>query len=252
MEWDVRDTGVNLASVNMQFDEDWLQSLEERGRPILHFYEWQTPSATYGYFIDPTQYFNGETISAEPLALAKRSTGGGIIFHLWDMAFSVLVPATTPFFSLNTLENYAWVNAAVLTAVQRTAQFLGAPTVQEPWQLTPEDATWQGALGRRFCMARPTKYDVMWGDKKVAGAAQRKTKFGFLHQGTISLTIPDTAYLNRVLKEGSEKQAIVAAMKKNAYALLREDASLLERMQVKTYLKNALYETLTVAILPTE
>lgn len=242
-EWDVYDTGVNAAPVNMQLDAEWLQSLEGRSRPILHLYEWATPCATYGYFIDPAQYFDLGKVTEENFSLARRPTGGGIIFHLWDMAFSVLVPAKSPLFSLNTLENYAWVNASVLAAVQKTAFAMGCPLAEESWQLTEEDRPWEGALGRRFCMARPTKYDVIWGDKKVAGAAQRKTKEGFLHQGTISLSVPEASVLHRVLKEGSEKEGIIEAMQQNAYSLLPADASAAERERVKAYLKNALYET---------
>jgi lipoate-protein ligase A len=47
-------------------------------------------------------------------------------------------------------------------------------------------------------MARPTKYDVMLQGRKIAGAAQRKTKAGFLHQGTIALLCPDPELLGAV------------------------------------------------------
>jgi lipoate-protein ligase A len=48
-------------------------------------------------------------------------------------------------------------------------------------------------------MAKPTKYDVMWEGKKVGGGAQRRTKYGFLHQGTISLGRPDEEFLSGIL-----------------------------------------------------
>jgi lipoate-protein ligase A len=53
---------------------------------------------------------------------------------------------------------------------------------------------------QNFCMARPTQYDVVSGGLKIAGSAQRKTRRGYLHQGTISLAPPDVAFLQTILK----------------------------------------------------
>ncbi len=61
-------------------------------------------------------------------------------------------------------------------------------------------------------MAGPTKYDVVFGGRKIAGAAQRKCKQGFLHQGMISLQVPPQEYLETVLKPGTKvKEAILAS-----------------------------------------
>ena len=50
-----------------------------------------------------------------------------------------------------------------------------------------------------FCMAKPTIYDVVYQGRKIAGAAQRRRKNGYLHQGTISLAFPQMGLLNEVL-----------------------------------------------------
>ena len=182
MSWRVIDTGCEKAKAIMQKD------------PILHFYEWDGPSATYGYFVEPADFFCMEAVKQAGLSLARRPTGGGIIFHLWDFAFSALVPASHERFSENTMENYALINQAVLQSVQ---EFLGGEVELE---LTPTDAASLGRGCERFCMAKPTRYDVMWQGKKIAGAAQRKTKHGFLHQGSISLLMPSSEFLRSVLR----------------------------------------------------
>ena len=74
-------------------------------------------SATFGYFVNPGKFLDLDHVREKGLNLARRPTGGGIIFHLWDMAFSVIVPAHCPEFSMNTLDNYAFVNCVVLEAV---------------------------------------------------------------------------------------------------------------------------------------
>src|SRR5579872_4776074 len=98
---EVLDTGVNEADVNMAIDAELLESLESRREPLLHLYEWKDRSATYGYFVKPEEYLDLAAVKRRGLNLARRPTGGGIIFHEWDLAFSVLVPEKSPFFSLN-------------------------------------------------------------------------------------------------------------------------------------------------------
>jgi lipoate-protein ligase A len=194
MSWKIIDTGPEKAKVIMQKDQDLLASIQDQKDPILHFYEWNGASATYGYFVDPADFFCIEAVEKAGLSLARRPTGGGIIFHLWDFAFSALVPSSHERFSENTMENYAFINQAVLQVVQ---DFLG---VQGELELTPTDAALLGKGCERFCMAKPTRYDVMWHGKKIAGAAQRKTKHGFLHQGSISLVMPSLEFLRSVLR----------------------------------------------------
>lgn len=227
--WKIIDTGLDQAQKNMQWDAALLERADREERPILHLYEWQTPSATYGHFIDPGGYLDLTRASQKRLSLAQRPTGGGIIFHLWDMAFSVLVPAHLPEYSLNTLDNYAFVNEAVLAAV---SDFLQGK--REDLSLTPEDGSALDASCGHFCMAKPTKYDVMLQGKKVAGAAQRKTKKGFLHQGSISLVLPERDYLEAVLLPHT---SVAESMQRISCPLLRTGASPREIQEAKAVLK---------------
>lgn len=191
MDWKILNTGCASAEQNMRRDASLLE--EAVDQPILHLYEWERESATYGYFHRPEVYLNIGAAERRGLQLARRPTGGGIIFHLWDLAFSVFIPAHRPEFSQSPLENYAFVNRAVLAAVQ---SFLGK---ELPLSLIGEDAPALQPSCSHFCMARPTKYDVLLEGKKIAGAAQRKTKKGFLHQGSIALTLPPRGYLDELL-----------------------------------------------------
>ncbi len=56
-----------------------------------------------------------------------------------------------------------------------------------------------------FCMAKATHYDLMWGEKKIGGAAQRHSKkHGLLHQGSLSLAPISQNLLRAVLKNHHE------------------------------------------------
>jgi lipoate-protein ligase A len=229
-KWNILDTGKQSAQTNMQIDAELLENLDRHTLPILHFYDWEGDCATYGYFIDPSDYLDLENAKRQGLNLAKRPTGGGIVFHIWDLAFSVLIPESHPYFSENTLDNYAFVNNAVLAAA---SSFLS-----ERPQLIPCNAEALDPSCTRFCMAQPTKYDVVLQGKKIAGAAQRKTKKGFLHQGTIALKMPTEEYLRSVLLPATK---VLEAIKVHTFPLLNPDDNLQEgRIALREALQNQL------------
>lgn len=190
MALEVIDSGTNSPMINMMRDEKLLDGLSYAPRPIFHTYDWEAPSATYGYFNHPLQSLNPKAISQFGLQLAKRPTGGGVIFHQFDLAFSFLLPTCHALFSLNTLANYQLINAIVAEVV---TQFLPTPPALAQQEVQSQKSPLQG-----FCMAALTIYDVSVAGRKVAGAAQRKTKQGLLHQSSICLTLPPDAFLENI------------------------------------------------------
>ncbi len=209
MDWNILDTGSRSAAANMELDAALLFDLQEEKEGILHLYDWDHDAATYGHFIDPENFLNMEGVRKYHLDLAKRPTGGGIIFHNCDLAFSVLVPATSPWFSSNPLDNYAFINNRVIWAIQKM--------IGKPAELLPEEPIPLDQQCRSFCMAKPTKYDVMIQGKKIGGAAQRKTRDGFLHQGSIAMGFLPESFLVEVLAGGSQ---VLEGMKQNSFTLL--------------------------------
>jgi len=196
----------------MAYDKELLDSLQPGDGPILHLYEWERPSATYGYFIKPGDFFELNKVEDLGLDIARRPTGGGIVFHLFDLAFSVLIPSDHPAYSKNTLDNYAFVNRGVIAAIK--------PLIQGRCELLPQDPQPQAPDCQHYCYAKPTIYDVMLEGKKVAGAAQRRKKQGFLHQGSIAIAPPDIALLSQVLKR---QGGVMEAMSQTTHTLLPQD-----------------------------
>jgi lipoate-protein ligase A len=213
----------------MSTDANLLSTLE---MPTLHFYDWQKPSATYGHFIDLREHFDVSKIVSFGVSLARRPTGGGIVFHIWDLAFSFLLPVDHPAFSENTLENYRFVNEVVLEVVQEYLSLNNLSLISGP-------AAALGPNCNHFCMARPTIYDVVHNGLKIAGAAQRRTKKGYLHQGTISLAAPDLELLREVLLSNTE---ISAAMTAYSFAPLGQNPAPSVLKQARIDLQELLHQ----------
>ncbi|KAF3362832.1 Octanoyltransferase LipM [Chlamydiales bacterium STE3] len=201
-DWAVIQELPRLPSENMASDYARLQNISINERPSIRFYQWHKNSATFGYFLKPENYLNKNSA----LITARRPTGGGIIFHDYDLSFSVLVPAGHAKFSINTLDNYAFVSQCLLKALNSFRPSLKAQLFSQKGEVKPH-----------FCMASPTIYDLIVDGKKIAGGAQRKTKKGFLHQGTICLSLPSEEFFHTHLKNPLEALKI----KKHCYPLLQ-------------------------------
>jgi lipoate-protein ligase A len=209
MYFQIIDSGrMNPQSI-MDKDHSLLNQLSSIKQPLLHLYEWQETCLTYGYFTNPSQHLHLSALHKHRVSLARRPTGGGIIFHLTDFAFSILVPASSPYFSLNTLENYAFINRLVAQSIGHLSNQMVQPQLFVQTTIDFESAS-------HFCMAKPTKYDLIVNGKKLGGASQRRTKQGFLHQGSLSITLPSINILQDVLKD----PLVISAMQKHSYPLI--------------------------------
>lgn len=228
MKWTVIDSEEQSAEEHMLNDANLLQGLVDGQAPVLRFYSWSSPSITYGHFLNPNQYFSGEVLEKEGIQVAKRPTGGGIIFHFNDFPFSLIVPATHPAYTTNTLKNYFWVNQKVSLAIQ---QFLKGKMLPE---LLENDINVYAQGSERFCMAKPTIYDVMLEGRKIYGGAQRRTRKGFLHQGTISLASLPESLLNKLL---FNHPTIQAAMLSSGGSLLGSKPTSKELAETRHQLK---------------
>ncbi|GAB4233500.1 MAG: hypothetical protein Tsb0021_12480 [Chlamydiales bacterium] len=228
MDWKIIDTGTSSAENNMAYDQEMLEQAAIIRRPILRFYSWTKPSATYGYFIDPQRYFKLDQLNTFELDIARRPTGGGILFHTDDLTFSVLIPSTHKAFSNQTLENYRYVNERIIQALLTLEPQLEAPHLLQKQHIEQKQDI-------PFCMANPTIYDIMISGKKVGGAAQRKTKQGFLHQGSISLSLPAFSLITSVLHQGT---SLYECFYKHSYPLFDQSMLSIPRDQ---YIKQLIY-----------
>jgi lipoate---protein ligase len=109
------------------------------------------------------------------------------------------MPAGHPLCFSTPLENYRFVNQGVLEAIRPLLPCCSAaglfPSIQTDV----------------FCMARPTIYDLILDGKKIAGAAQRRRKNGYLHQGTISLVAPEPILLQKLVSKEIAELMIICS-----------------------------------------
>ncbi|MEP6709942.1 MAG: hypothetical protein ABJB32_07400 [Verrucomicrobiota bacterium] len=153
------------AAINMAIDEALLEIAEI---PSIRFYRWDSPALSFGYFgkfVDVASY-------ATQRDVVRRWTGGGIVFHGNDLTYSVIIPASAELFSAAVRSIYAAIHSGLRDAL--TAQGEHAVLADGRQEKVSES-----------CFANPVRSDVILNGRKVAGAAQRRTRGGLLHQGSI-------------------------------------------------------------------
>jgi lipoate-protein ligase A len=161
------------AAMNMAIDE---ALLEQATLPALRFYGWRQPSLSFGYF-NKFAEIAGE---ADDRELVRRWTGGGTVPHGEDLTYSLVTPATEAAAALGSSAIYAALHAAIRDALREEGKTA---------HLAPEAAP----KISEACFANPVRNDVLLDERKIAGAAQRRTRGGFLHQGSIQLPdLPDS------------------------------------------------------------
>ena len=166
--WYLLQSGPGDYAFNMALDEALLHAAPRLGAPVLRFYGWTEPAASFGYF---QKYAEIERIT--PLRpLVRRPTGGGLVPHDADWTYSLVFPPNDGWYSLSATDSYRrvheWIRAA-FAMLNLTAALAPACRKTLPGQ----------------CFQGHERFDLLWRGRKIAGAAQRRTRDGLLIQGSV-------------------------------------------------------------------
>ena len=170
--WLLINSGKCDEAFNMALDEALLEASSRLQHPVLRFYGWTAPAASFGYF----QKYSSVERATLLRPLVRRPTGGGIVPHDADWTYSFAVPPGHEWHSLAAIDSYQriheWIRDAfaklkIQTALASDKKSAGGPDL-------PGE-----------CFTGHEKFDLLWHGKKIAGAAQRRNKLGLLIQGSV-------------------------------------------------------------------
>ena len=166
--WLLLESGAGECAFNMALDEALLEAGPRLGKPVLRFYGWKQPAASFGYF---QRYAEVECFTLlRPLV--RRPTAGGLVPHDTDWTYSLAFPPGHEWYSIRAAESYRRVHAWLRAALAK----LGLST-----ELSERCRKAQAGQ----CFVGYEKNDLLWHGQKIAGAAQRRTRSGLLIQGSV-------------------------------------------------------------------
>jgi lipoate-protein ligase A len=172
-QWLSINSGKGSAAFNMALDEALLEATARLQQPVLRFYGWTEPAASFGYF----QKFASVERATRLRPLVRRPTGGGIVPHDTDWTYSFAVPPGNEWHGLAATESYRRIHEWI----QRAFALLKTETNLAQ---TKKSAGGSGDIPGE-CFIGHEQFDLLWHGKKIAGAAQRRNKLGLLIQGSV-------------------------------------------------------------------
>ncbi len=173
--WDDR-TPASPGALNMAVDEALLAEAARIGSAVLRVYRWDQPTLSYGYFLREVEALAARRPDEE---MVRRWTGGGIVHHEGAVTWSLAVPLQELFCQLRPAESYARLHESL-------AHCLTNAGLEEVHVVPATEPAPAGGL----CAEAPAPGDLLRQGRKIAGAGQRRTRQGLLHQGIIFL--PET------------------------------------------------------------
>ncbi len=159
--------------------------------PVLRTYHWSRACISIGYFTS-LESLQGQVKTS---GIIRRLTGGGLVHHGSDWPFSVAVPSSHPFYRLRTQESYRVIHDALLAALCGYR-----PDASGFFKMSDTDSSARSD----FCFKKPVAYDILFNQTKIAGGGQKRTRKGFLYQGSLQVRAdyqPPPLYLANALSE---------------------------------------------------
>jgi len=163
------------AALNMARDLLMLEAYPEPARCRFRCYGWAEPAFTFGV---SQRWAEWRERAPAGCALVRRPTGGGLVSHLADWTFALVLPAGHPVHDLDALDSYG----AVLEGLERAIRAQGLDVRRVP---RPSGERRQSPPS--VCSDRPEPHDLVRAadGAKVAGAAQKRGRHGLLLQGYV-------------------------------------------------------------------
>ena len=188
------DTIPRSGELNMAIDQLLLETIQEF--PILRFYQWSSPSVSLGYFESlATAKAN---FPEDNLQFIRRWTGGGIVDHRIDITYTLAIPRNHPWARLPGAESYRIIHLAVAKALNQ----LGAKC-----NLTTQNE----GDGASTCFTNPVTHDIITPTgEKLAGAGQKRTRYGLLHQGSVICNSDKAQWRNALVQSIAESSILLS------------------------------------------
>ena len=160
---------------NMAVDELLLESAASGGGCALRFYGWSIPTLSLGYFQRHEDRWSH--LASRECPLVRRASGGGAILHDRELTYSFLLPATHPLTTnadaLYRAIHMSWIDAVASLRIRAS--------------LCETRTTAARGDESFLCFLRRAKGDVLVGQQKIVGSAQRRRRGAVLQHGSCLL-----------------------------------------------------------------
>ena len=162
------------GSWNMAVDQALLKSANDFGQVTFRLYRWQPATVSLGYFQKLGDRDDHAASVASPIV--RRASGGGAIVHDQEWTYSLTLPASNRLSS----KHDTLVMDMHNVLVELLAEFGVAACLFQTGM--PDQFAGQSPF---LCFQRRAENDLLVGQHKVCGSAQRRTDGAILQHGSL-------------------------------------------------------------------
>jgi lipoate-protein ligase A len=164
---------------NMAVDEELLEAAAANSIAVMRLYQWAPATLSLGYFQAAADRRSHAASQACPLV--RRASGGGAILHDRELTYSLVLPQTAPQ-THSATALYDLIHRSLIAALAD----LGVVATMH----CPADGCHQAtdnAVTPFLCFQRRSRGDILVGEHKIGGSAQRRRRGAVLQHGSILL-----------------------------------------------------------------
>lgn len=183
-KWRFLDSGYGGPHLNMAFDKTLFESyLPDESQPVFRVYQWDKPAISLGRFQQADKILNLENCRRDNIAIVKRITGGGAIYHSRDELTYSLVCSAKLFRADSVKDSYRKITRFLIKTYRSLGFFA---------QYARDCKKNKKQLGivSDFCFSGWQDYDILIKGKKIGGNAQKRKRGAIFQHGSIPFKIP--------------------------------------------------------------
>jgi lipoate-protein ligase A len=163
--------GAAAGGWNMAADELLLEQASDTGQASLRIYSWSEPTLSLGYFQSHAD--RQAHAPSRDCRLVRRRSGGGAILHEHEITYALAISIQARWGA----DAEALVRTVHTAAIRRLGQ-IGCPAKLHEGAVTDTEF---------LCFQRRARGDLIAGEVKLMGSAQRRRKAALLQHGSLLL-----------------------------------------------------------------
>ena len=192
------------AIYNMALDEKIFHRYMEDGIPVFRVYGWESPSFTYGVSQKPENEIDIKRCALDGVQIAKRMTGGGVLFHHDEITYSLVCVKEDIGEPDGVFVSYRKICAFLI-------YFYRSLGLDASFALEAEDFNVLRAP-HELCSASREKYDIVINGRKIGGNAQKRKRLAVFQHGSIPISV-DWEFMRRYVRSLPEDiHSVVTAL----------------------------------------
>lgn len=177
MKWYYLNTGEGTGKFNMEFDK-YLCNNCGQDEAFFRLYRWKPYCISLGANQDIKSVDVNKALQ-DGIETVYRPTGGRAVLHAEELTYSVVIPSVK---ISSVKEIYRRINLALAEGLKKYNGMLSAAELESE---QPNLSDFYKSKQGNICFAVPSKSELKYKGKKLAGSAQRRMENIILQHGSI-------------------------------------------------------------------